>query len=126
MPVTPRLIVAMTPPEDEATFIKRCIAIKANEEAPDTLPKSARESAAEFDERLAATKTTTLIFHAALMKRIQVEAALQYQLKTRQPIMPRVGEATVASRAMEAQLKCTRVIHPYDPKREDERYSSDA
>ena len=59
------LIPPLRPPEDETNFIKRCIAVKETTEMPNhlILPKGAKESNAEFEERIAAAKKiNTLIF----------------------------------------------------------------
>ena len=56
------LIPPLTPPEDEVVFTKRMIAVKANEN-PNVviLPKTARESNQEFEERLALAGKTACV-----------------------------------------------------------------
>ena len=122
------LIVPMTPPEDEGLFIKRCVTIKANPDEANhiILPKTSRESAAEFEERLAAAKKTAVM----IFPRGQHESnpnwksRLAHQLKCGRPILPKSeeeGDHGFKDR-MEAQIACSLVIHPFDGKKEDEAH----
>ena len=120
------MIPPLSPPETDLLFAKRMVAVKANEN-PDIiiLPKSTRESDAEFDERLALAKGSAcvLIFpHGAHESGGQCKARMQNQARTRRTIMPKAAEESdvLFADRCKAQAACEQVIHPYDSKRENQ------
>ena len=124
---TEAIIIPLTAPEDEALFAKRMIAVKANE-TPNciVLPKTARESVQEFECRMEMAKKSPspLIFPRGTHESgAQFHTRLQAQLKSKRPIVPRsIDEPDKGfSERCRLQPKCEKVIHPFDPKREDEQ-----
>jgi len=125
----PEALIApmQTPAEDEVLFAKRCIAVKETAEMPNVLilPKTERETAAEFEERLAAAKKSpTLLFpRGAHESNAQWKVRLGFAAKCKRTILPRSSDEPERGfrDRCEAQLSCMKVMHPYDPKREDEK-----
>jgi len=120
------LIIPLTAPEDDMLFAKRMVAIKSSE-VPNLLilPKTTRESASDFDERLETSKKTpsALVFQrGAHESGPQFKTRLAGQLKCRKPIIPRSAEEPEKGFAerCKMQVAVDKVIHPFDPKREDE------
>jgi len=120
------VIVPMTPPEDEVLFAKRMMAAKANE-TPNAivLPKTTRESGAEFEERLEVAKKSPcpLIFQrGAHESGAHFKTRLGAQTKCRKPILPRSSDEPDKGFAdrCKMQVVCEKIVHPFDPKREDE------
>mmetsp|Transcript_2740 Transcript_2740/g.7602 ORF Transcript_2740/g.7602 Transcript_2740/m.7602 type:complete len:428 (-) Transcript_2740:405-1688(-) len=120
------MIIPLTPPEDDLMFAKRMVAVKGNE-TPNAiiLPKTPRESNQEFEERLECAKKTScpLVFQrGAHESGAQFKTRITAQLKCRKPIIPRSAdepEKGFAERC-KMQVSCDKVVHPFDPKREDE------
>jgi len=120
------LVIPMTAPEDEMLFAKRMVAVKANEN-PDViiLPKSSRETDAEFEERLDVCKKTPcpLVFmRGAHESGAQFKTRMSNQIKCKRPILPKSAqepEKGFADRCKQ-QTQCEQVIHNFDPEREDE------
>ena len=120
------LIPPLRPPEDETNFIKRCIAVKETTEMPNhlILPKGAKESNAEFEERIAAAKKiNTLIFpRGHHEKPDHWKARLQFAKKSKRVILPKSAEEPEKGFHMRVDMApiCEHIVHPFDPEREDE------
>ena len=120
------LIPPLMAPEDDTLFAKRCIAVKETTEIPNALilPKNSRENVAEFEERLAiAKKSSILIFpRGAHESNAHYKARLNIAKTCRRIIMPKSAEEPERGFHMriDAQLSNEYVIHPFDPEREDE------
>ena len=119
------LIVPMTPPEDETQFVKRMVAVKETVDTPDVLifPKGPKETNAEFEERLSAAKKVAVIIfpRGKFESNPNWKLRLAAQMKSKRPILPKAeeeGDRGFKERC-EYQPSCAKVMHPYDPKRED-------
>jgi len=120
------MVAPQTPDESEIIFAKRCVAVKANEhENSLILPKSAKETDAEFEERLAKAKEVQVM----IFPRGKHETNAHWKLrlsnaaKTKLPIMPKSADEPERGFQDRCQMQrsCSRVIHPFDPEREDQR-----
>jgi len=120
------LISPLAAPETEILFVKRMVAVKATYETPNVLilPRHARETEAEFEERLALCKKTPCLVvfpRGDAENGVQFRTRMGHQARARRPILPKAAgepEKGFAERC-KLQLSCERVIHPFDPKRED-------
>lgn len=120
------LIAPLAAPETDMLFVKRMVAVKATYEAPNMLilPRHARETEAEFEERLALCKKTPclIVFPRGDEENgVQFRTRMGHQARARRPILPKAAgepEKGFVERC-KLQLSCERVIHPFDPKRED-------
>ncbi len=121
------IIAPQSRSEDDISFIKRMVAVKANAGNAATsiiLPKSSVESAAEFEARLALAQTLAGI----VLPRGSEESSTQFarrlaaQGKISSTLLPRSANEPDAllTQRLKLQPKCDGFsIHPYDDSRED-------
>lgn len=122
---TEALIVPMTTPELNTDFVKRMVAVKANEE-PNViiLPRGEQESEKEFEERMnVAKETAALVFPRGKSETADdFKLRLASQKKAKKTIMPKGANEKPGpfERRCGHQQVNNFVIHPFDPAREDD------